>query len=150
MRHGLERDGQRFRDQGDLQKEQILQDAYDYYRDEDRTVSFEEKRTWYLDMNKLMASYYQSQDVYLVLQYLERKAHISAPTVDKVISRRLIETEYDLLGYTVLKLINDDGGSLKYGAFQLNLFKGPVFVEELLNDYRNINQQLKVSLSYPN
>jgi hypothetical protein len=42
----------------------------------------------------------QKENLYLVLQYLERKASVLVPTTDKVITRRLIEDEYDLIGYS--------------------------------------------------
>ena len=42
----------------------------------------------------------------------------------------MIEEEYDLVGYTVLQINNPDG-TIRYGTYQLDLYEGPVFVEEL-------------------
>ena len=48
----------------------------------------------------------QKENLYLVLQYLERKASVLVPTTDKVITRRLIEDEYDLIGYSSIQINN--------------------------------------------
>ncbi len=52
------------------------------------------------------------------------------PTTDKVITRRLIEDEYDLIGYSSIQINNQDG-TLRYGTYILELFKGPILVEDL-------------------
>lgn len=40
-------------------------------------------------------------NLYLCLQFVERKITNKNPTITNVITRKLIEDEYDLLGYTV-------------------------------------------------
>ena len=85
----------------------------------------------------------------MVLQYLERKPNIIAPTVDKVISRKMIEHEYDLLGYTVLRVIAEDS-SLRYGSYILSLFRGPILLEDMSEDKRDSRMTIKVTLSHPN
>lgn len=52
------------------------------------------------------------------------------PSVSNVISRVLLEEEYDLLGYGVIKL-NDAEGKMKYGDYKLDLHEGPIFVEDV-------------------
>ncbi len=70
------------------------------------------------------------ESVFLILQYIELKAGIKNPATNAVITRKLIEDEYDLIGYTVLKLNNPDG-TIRYGTHLLDLYDGPIFIEEL-------------------
>jgi hypothetical protein len=42
----------------------------------------------------------------------------------------LLEEEYDLLGYAVVKL-NDKDGRIRYGDYKLELHDGPIIVEEV-------------------
>ncbi len=73
---------------------------------------------------------------------------MKVPSTDKVITRRLIEDEYDLIGYTSVQINNDDG-TLKYGTYILELFQGPIIVEELNESRRDPSKQVKFSLRPP-
>jgi hypothetical protein len=42
----------------------------------------------------------------------------------------MLEAEYDLLGYSVLK-VHDELAKISYGRYKLPLYEGPVFVEDL-------------------
>ena len=50
----------------------------------------------------------------MVVQYLERKESVKVPTTNKSITRRLIEAEYDLIGYNAIRVSNEDG-TIRYG-----------------------------------
>jgi hypothetical protein len=58
------------------------------------------------------------------------------PLVGSTISRVLLENEYDLLGYGVVKL-NDQYGKIRFGDYRLDLHEGPIFVEEADNHPKN-------------
>jgi hypothetical protein len=59
----------------------------------------------------------------------------------------LIEDEYELIGYSALKLNNPDG-TIRYGSRVLNLYDGPIFVEE--QDVMKMNdKQMKVTIGRP-
>jgi hypothetical protein len=73
---------------------------------------------------------------------------VIVPTTDKVITRRLIEDEYDLIGYSSIQINNQDG-TLRYGTYILDLFKGPILVEDLQEDKRDPNKLLKIQLRPP-
>ena len=62
-----------------------------------------------------------------------------------MISRRLIEDEYDLVGYTSIQ-INKEDGTIRYGTYILNMYQGPIFVEELLEEKRVSDLLIKVTL----
>lgn len=47
------------------------------------------------------------------------------------ISRRLIEEEYNLIGYAAIKM-NDEFGKFYFGTYTVPLYEGPVYVEECL------------------
>lgn len=70
---------------------------------EDRSrIVFNEKRIWYRDFYNLMWDFDLKEGLYLVLQFLERKDGVEEPTNSRVITRKILEEEYDLLGYGVL------------------------------------------------
>ena len=48
----------------------------------------------------------------------------------------MLESEYDLLGYSVLKM-HDDKGRIKYGKYTLDMYDGPIYVEELRESDKN-------------
>ena len=52
------------------------------------------------------------------------------PSGASVISRVLLEEEYDLLGYGVIK-INDKDGKMRFGDYKLDLHEGPIYVEDV-------------------
>lgn len=58
------------------------------------------------------------------------KPEVLTPSVNAVITRKLIEDEYDLVGYTVLQLNNPDG-TIRYGTYVLDFYDAPIFIEEL-------------------
>lgn len=70
-----------------------------------------------------------NENLYCVVQYLQVKQGI-IPTVNAVISRKLIQDEYDLIGYGVIQLNNPDG-TVRYGTYTLDLYQAPIYVEEL-------------------
>lgn len=40
-----------------------------------------------------------------------------------------METEYDLLGYSIFKM-NDEDARIKYGKYTLDLYYGPIYCED--------------------
>jgi len=69
-------------------------------------------------------------NMYLVLLFVERKASVIQPTITNVITRTLIEDEYDLIGYHSFKINNPDG-TLRFGTYTLDLFREPIYLEEM-------------------
>jgi hypothetical protein len=59
-----------------------------------------------------------------------------------MITKELIESEYDLIGYTVLDVSNTDG-KFRFGYFNLSLYDGPIYVEEL-NPLKRNNVEIRV------
>ena len=49
--------------------------------------------------------------------------------MSNIVSRVLLEEEYDLLGYAVVKL-NEPNGKFKFGDYRMDLHEGPIYVEE--------------------
>mgnify|MGYP000870192848 CR=1 FL=1 len=86
------------------------------------------------------------ENLYAVVQYLQRKEGV-IPTVNAVISRKLIETEYDLIGYSVIQLNNPDG-TIRYGTYTLDLYDGPIYVEEL-DETRRKRSKIKITIGRP-
>lgn len=85
----------------------------------------------------------KKKDLYLVIQYAELKEGVQ-PSIGGQISRKLIEDEYDLVGYSCIKM-NDDVGRFAFGQYTVPLYDGPVYVEECLPDKKN-NRTIKVSI----
>ncbi len=105
-------------------------------------VTFDDKRRWVCD---LYQQYWKTRtDIYLVLQYIERK-ETAALTTDKGLTRKLIEQEYDLIGYSTVKISNPDG-TVRFGSYLVDLFSGPIYVEELREVYRREGMQVKFTL----
>lgn len=71
----------------------------------------------------------------------------TVPSVSNVISRVLLEEEYDLLGYGVVKL-NDEHGKIRFGDYRLDLHEGPVYVEEVDKHAKN-GRYIWVSVAQP-
>lgn len=70
---------------------------------EDRSmITFNEKRIWYKDFYNLMWDFDLKEKLYLVLQFLEKKENVEEATNSRVITRRILEEEYNIIGYTVL------------------------------------------------
>ena len=67
--------------------------------------------------------------------------------MNQTITRKLIEDEYDLVGYTVLQLNNPDG-TIRYGTYILDLYDGPIYIEELDALKRN-EKQIKITVAKP-
>lgn len=65
----------------------------------------------------------------LVLLYLQLKEGI-VPTNESALNKSLLENEYDLLGYTSLRM-HDDEGKIPYGRYKLALYDGPIYIEDL-------------------
>jgi hypothetical protein len=72
----------------------------------------------------------------LLVLYLELKEEVSKPTVGNSLSRVLLEEEYNLLGYGVIKL-NKKDGRIDFGEYKLELHEGDVFIEEIENYPKN-------------
>lgn len=115
--------------------------------DEKFTVTFNEMRTWYKDLYNLMWDIDLKENLYLIFQVLERKEHIDAPTNTSVVTRKIIEEEYDLIGYTVLQL-NKPNGEIRYGSYVMDLYDGPIYVEEL-DVLKRTDRQIKITIGRP-
>jgi len=68
-------------------------------------------------------------------------------TVNTVISWKLIEKEYDLIGYSVVQMNNVDG-TIWYGTYTVDLYDGPIIVEEL-EDADNTGIKMKITIGKP-
>lgn len=90
---------------------------------------FNDGKEFFMDFYKLFWDEDLNENMYVVIQYLERKEGV-IPTVNAVISRKLIEDEYDCLGYSVIQINNPDG-TIRYGTYTLDLYNPPIYVEEL-------------------
>lgn len=64
-----------------------------------------------------------------------------------MISWKLIEKEYDLIGYSVVQLNNPDG-SIRFGTYTIDLYDGPIVVEEL-EEADKVGYKLKVTFGRP-
>ena len=95
----------------------------------DDFIEFNDGKEWNVDFYKLFWDEELNENLYCVVQYLERKEGV-IPTVNAVISRKLIEDEYDWIGYSVIQLNNPDG-TIRYGTYTLDLYQPPIYVEEL-------------------
>mmetsp|Transcript_12126 Transcript_12126/g.11975 ORF Transcript_12126/g.11975 Transcript_12126/m.11975 type:complete len:147 (-) Transcript_12126:2098-2538(-) len=115
--------------------------------DPEKTVVFNELRTWYKDIYNLVWDLELKENAYLVFQYIERKVSVANPTITSVITRKLIEDEYDLVGYTIFQLNNPDG-TMRYGTYVLDLYDGPIFVEEL-DALKRVDKQMKITIGRP-
>ena len=49
---------------------------------------------------------------------------------NRCLNKSLLENEYDLLGYTSLRM-HDDEGKIPYGRYKLALYDGPIYIEDL-------------------
>lgn len=58
------------------------------------------------------------------------------PTIADSITKTLLESEYDLLGYTAMK-VHDNDAKIKYGKYKLPLYDGPIFVEDMRTEEMN-------------
>jgi hypothetical protein len=80
-----------------------------------------------------MISHYWAIDIdrnlNLVMLYLAVKEG-TKPTIASSINKIMLENEYDLLGYTSLRL-HDDDGKILYGRYKLPLYDGEPFIEDL-------------------
>ena len=90
---------------------------------------FNDGKEWLVDFYKLFWDEELNENLYWVIQYLQRKEGV-IPTVNAVISRKLVEDEYDWIGYSVIQLNNPDG-TIRYGTYTLDLYQPPIYVEEL-------------------
>lgn len=87
---------------------------------------------WQKNFYKMVSHYWEiglKKNLNLVLLYLQLKEGVR-PSVKSVITKSLLESEYDLLGYTVYKLC-DEKGKVRYGTFTLPLYDGPPYVEDI-------------------
>ena len=116
-------------------------------QDPEKTIAYNEQRTWYKDFYNLYWDLDLKENIYLIVQYIERKPENINPTITAVITRKLIEDEYDLVGYTVFQINNKDG-TLRYGNYVLDLYDGPIFIEEL-DVFNRTEYQIKLSLGKP-
>jgi hypothetical protein len=83
----------------------------------------------------------------MVFQFIERKENITQPTNTGVITRKLIEDEYDLIGYTVFMLNNRDG-TIRHGTYVLDLHDGPIFIEEL-DPLKKNDKRIRITIARP-
>ena len=88
----------------------------------------------------------KKKNLYCVVQYLELKPGVK-PTIHGTISRTLIEDEYDLIGYGVIKM-NDEFAKFTFGTFTIPLYDGPIYVEECLPNKKN-DKVLKITIDQP-
>ena len=103
------------------------------------TVPFDDGVHWHKNFYRLVNKYWEmgldTRNLNLVLLYLQLKDGVE-PTNANVLTKNLLETEYDLLGYTVLRA-HDKLARIKYGKYKLPLYDGPVFVEDIRPEDKN-------------
>ena len=101
----------------------------------EETIVWNESITFIRDFYKMLWDFWKTEkrnNLYLIVQYLELKKNI-VPTVNQSISRKILEDKYDLIGYGVIKL-NDENGKLIYGTFTVPLYNPPIYVGELFDE----------------
>jgi hypothetical protein len=101
-------------------------------------VVFNNGKEWSKDFYDLLWKLWERKlesEIYLVVQYLQLKADTD-PSKTNECSRVMLSTEYDLLGYGVIK-INDKDGKIRFGDYRLDLHEGPIFVEEVEKHPKN-------------
>ena len=102
------------------------------------TIPFDDGIEWEKNFYQMISHYWSiglNRNLNVVLLYLQLKEGVK-PTVASVINKTMLEAEYDLLGYTVLKA-HDDNGKILYGKYHLPLYDGPIFVEDLREEDKN-------------
>jgi hypothetical protein len=112
-------------------------------------ILWNENTTWVRDYYKYLWDIWDREakrNLNLVVQFLELKEGI-LPSQTKSITRELVESEYDLIGYGIIRL-NDEFGKFLFGTFTVDLYDGPIYVEELLDNKRN-GYKLKVTVQQP-
>lgn len=125
-----------------------------YEDQEDKTamadvILWNENTTFVRDFYQLLWDIWErdlKRNLYLVVQYLQVKKGI-IPTFNAGITRKLIEDEYDLIGYGAIQL-NDEYGKFIFGTFTVDLFDGPIYVEEYL-DKKATDYKLKITVQQP-
>lgn len=107
-------------------------------------LEFNEAKTWIKDIEAACrdATGQLSQNAYLIIQLLEKRIDVKTK---KVTNRAMLEEDYQLMGYTVLK-VNDSNGKVQYGTYYLEFFEGPIYIEELDPD-KKLNAVVKLTIS---
>lgn len=75
------------------------------------------------------------------------KSSVKKPTITNVITRKLIQEEYNLIGYTVFQL-NEQNGKIRFGTYVLPLYEGPIYLEEL-DAVKRTEYSIKVTIGRP-
>lgn len=102
------------------------------------TIPFDESIQWEKNFYEMISHYWAiglNRNLNVVLLYLQLKPGVK-PTVASIINKTMLEAEYDLLGYTVLKM-HDENAKIQYGKFKLPLYDGPPYVEDLREQDKN-------------
>ena len=107
---------------------------------------FNEGKEWECDFYKMIWDTDLKDNLYAVIQYIEVKEGVK-PTVNTVISRKLIEAEYNLIGYSVIQLNNPDG-TIRWGTYTVDIYKEPILVEELNEEFIT-GYKIKVTIGRP-
>eukprot|EP00347_Sterkiella_histriomuscorum_P019800 403340250 len=93
----------------------------------DPVVAFNQEKVWPFQVSTIR------QGLYLVVQLLERREEYQdmQDQPNQELSRDFLDKVYRVVGYGVVKL-NDEGNraSLKYGSYELDLARPPVYIEE--------------------
>lgn len=72
---------------------------------------------------------------------------VEEPTNTRVITRKILEEEYELLGYSVLE-VTAPSGEVRFGTFVLDMYAGPIYVEEL-DALKRTDMTIKVTIGRP-
>ena len=102
------------------------------------TIPFDDGIQWGKNFYKMVSHYWEiglNRKLYVIMLYLQLKEGVK-PTVSAVINKSLLESEYDLLGYTSFQLV-DKMGKVNYGTFTLPLYDGAPFVEDIIETDKN-------------
>mmetsp|Transcript_23601 Transcript_23601/g.23281 ORF Transcript_23601/g.23281 Transcript_23601/m.23281 type:complete len:145 (+) Transcript_23601:1738-2172(+) len=102
------------------------------------TIPFDDGIEWEKNFYEMVNHYWcigLKKNLNVVLLYLQLKEG-KTPTIAQMINKSLLEDEYDLLGYSVFKL-HDDSGRVRYGKYQLDIYDGPIYVEDLRESDKN-------------
>lgn len=111
--------------QEDIEKDKKRAEDRNLFGDD--TMFLDETQIWYQDFYSLFWNKWyrgDNRNLYLVIQVLQLKTGIQPSNAG--ITKQLLAREYDLIGYGTEQLTFGDG-KVKYGEFEIPLYKGPIY-----------------------
>ena len=114
----------------------------------DDTFFLDEKHIWYQDFYSLFWNKWykeKNRNLYLLIQILQLKDGVQPSNAN--ITKQLLLREYDLIGYGTEQLTFGDG-KVKYGEFEVPIYKGPIYVCEF-EQIKMTPIKIRISIDQP-